>query len=270
MLTDTLLLHRDAGVGKERNLPFGTACLSCVALIFFVGCASVETSSSPKYHYGQRLPKPEKLLIYDFAVSAEQVQLDDGISADLGRAVTGKDATPKRVLQLQEGRKVASALSESLVTELSKYGILVQRGSGPYPTKGNVYYVRGHFVSINEGNQTQRMVIGFGMGRSIVRAQGEVYRPTPQGPQRIAEFTSEVKSGRKPGMGPMIGVGAAAGTIATSAAISGGLGVMSEASDSLPFSASLEANVQKMAKDLAERAAKRYVREGWLPAAVLK
>jgi len=71
-------------------------------------------------------------------------------------------------------------------------------------------------------------------------------------------------------MGPMIGVGAAAGTIATSAAISGGLGVMSEASDSLPFSASLEANVQKMAKDLAERAAKRYVREGWLPAAVLK
>ena len=67
----------------------------------------------------------------------------------------------------------------------------------------------------------------------------------------------------------MVGVGAAAGTIATSAAISGGLAVSSEVADALPFSASLEANVKKMAKELAEKAAKFYVRKGWLPQQVL-
>ncbi len=36
------------------------------------------------------------------------------------------------------------------------------------------------------------------------------------------------------------------------------------------FSASLEANVQKMAKELAKKAAIRYVSEGWLPPQVLK
>jgi hypothetical protein len=35
--------------------------------------------------------------------------------------------------------------------------------------------------------------------------------------------------------------------------------------DALPFSASLVANVKKMAKDLAERAARFYVKQAWLP-----
>ena len=71
-------------------------------------------------------------------------------------------------------------------------------------------------------------------------------------------------------MGPMVGAGAVMGNMAVSAGVSGALGIASESSDSLPFSASLEANVKKMAKELANKAAKRYVREGWLPPQVLK
>ncbi|NKB80550.1 MAG: DUF4410 domain-containing protein [Nitrospirales bacterium] len=84
--------------------------------------------------------------------------------------------------------------------------------------------VKGRFLSIDEGNMTQRMVIGFGLGRSVVKAQGQAYEVTPLGTRLISEFESEVKSGRKPGMGPMVGVGAAAGSIATSAAVSGDSG----------------------------------------------
>ncbi|MEE8075800.1 MAG: DUF4410 domain-containing protein, partial [Candidatus Binatia bacterium] len=130
--------------------------------------------------------------------------------------------------------------------------------------------VKGRFVSIDEGNMTQRMVIGFGMGRSVVRAEGKIYQPTPQGPRLVGQFDSEVKSGRKPGMGPMVGVGAAAGTVATAAAMSGGIGATSEVADALPFSASLEANVRKMAKDLARKAARSHVVQGWLQSEVLR
>ncbi|MEC4680835.1 MAG: hypothetical protein VST67_09095, partial [Nitrospirota bacterium] len=64
--------------------------------------------------------------------------------------------------------------------------------------------------------------------------------------------------------------GAAAGSAAVAAGVSGGIGIASEASVALPFSASLEANVQKMAKDLSEKAARFWVRRGWLPPQVLK
>ncbi len=264
------LRPRKALIGGAGYPSLVSLLLCCFVVFFFMGCASVETRTSPVSLGGERLVKPERTLIYDFAISPEQVQLDEGIMRSISETVQGKEGTPKTQKELEVGRKVARALSEHLVKELGKYGILAERASGPPPTKSNVYFVKGRFVSIDEGNMTQRMVIGFGMGRSVVRAEGKIYQPTPQGPRLVGQFDSEVKSGRKPGMGPMIGVGAAAGRIATSAAISGGIGVVSESTDVLPFSASLEANVQKMAKDLARKAARSHVKHGWLPSEVLR
>jgi hypothetical protein len=168
------------------------------------------------------------------------------------------------------GRKVANSLSENLVKELRSYGILAERATDHPSKTDNVVFVKGRFLSIDEGNSTQRMIIGFGLGRSVVKAQGQVYSMRPQGPKLLSEFESEVKSGRKPGMGPMVGVGAAAGRAATSAVIAGGIGVVSEVGDKLQFSASLEANTQKMAKELAEKGARFWVSRGWLPSEVLK
>ncbi len=256
--------------GERRSLLPHYIIPGCFAVLLFVGCASVETQTHKKYLGGEPLVKPDKLLIYDFAFTRDQVQLDEGIGKDLTKLVKGREGIPKRELELEVGRKVANALSANLVNELGAYGILAERATRTPSTTENVLMVKGQFVSIDEGNSTQRMVVGFGLGRSIVRAQGQVYQMTPQGKRHIGGFDSEVKSGRKPGMGPMVGAGAVMGNMAVSAGVSGALGVASETSDSLPFSASLEANVKKMAKELANKAAKRYVREGWLPPQVLK
>ena len=172
------------------------------------------------------MAKPEKLLVYDFAVSPGEVTLDDGIGEDVAQVVKSTEGIPKAQMELELGRKVAVALSENLVVELGKYGILAERASAPPSGQGQVLIVKGQFLSIDEGNVTQRMVIGFGLGRSVVRAHGQVYEVTPKGNKFLSDFFSEVKSGRKPGMGPMVGVGAVAGTAATAAAVSGGLTVV--------------------------------------------
>ena len=203
-----------------RCLPSVYGLLSCFAVFLFVGCASVETHTSPVSLGGERLVKPERVLIYDFAVSPEQVQLDEGIIRSVSETVRGTEGTPRTQKELELGRRVSRSLTENLVKELGKYGIPAERASGPPPTKSNVHFVKGDFVSIDEGSMTQRMVIGFGMGRSVVRAEGRVYQMTAQGPRLVGLFDSEVKSGRKPGMGPMVGVGAATGNIVASAAIS--------------------------------------------------
>ena len=156
-----------------------------------------------------------------------------------------RKGTPKTQMELELGRKVAVALSENLVIELGKYGILAERASAPPSGQGPVLIVKGQFLSIDEGNATQRMVIGFGLGRSVVRAHGQVYEVSPRGNKFLSDFFSEVKSSRKPGMGPMVGVGAVAGTAATAAAVSGGLSVSSEMADALPFSASLGGKCKK-------------------------
>jgi len=238
--------------------------------LLFTGCASVETTTRPQHLNQASLTKPDKILLYDFAVSPQEVRLDEGWSADIGRTARGQEGTPRSQLELEVGHKVARALSESLVIELGKYGILAQRTTREPMTDEKVHIVKGRFLSIDEGNQTQRMVVGFGVGRSVVRAQGKVFKMTPKGKELLTEFESEVKSGRKPGMGPMVGVGAIAGNAAVAAGVSGGLGVASEAADSLPFSASLTANVQKMAEDLSKKAARHWVKRGWLPPQVLK
>ncbi len=234
------------------------------------GCASVETRIGPRYVNPNSLTKPDKVLIFDFAVSPREVQLDGGWRAAIGRTAKGQEGIPKSQLELDVGHKVAKALSESLVKELGKYGILAQRTFNEPTSEENVHVVKGRFLSIDEGNKTQRMIIGFGVGRSVVKAQGRVFRMTPKGKELLMEFESEVKSSRKPGMGPMVGVGAAAGTAMVAAGVSGGVGIASEASDALGISASLEANVQKMAKDLSKKAASFWVKRGWLPSQVLK
>lgn len=67
-----------------------------------------------------------------------------------------------------------------------------------------------------------------------------------------------MKSSRKPGVGPMGGVGAAAGRAATAAATSAGIGVLTGRSQTV------EADDKAAAKEIAEELRKLFVREGWV------
>ena len=45
--------------------------------------------------------------------------------------------------------------------------------------------IKGQLISIDEGNRTERVIVGLGAGRSDVRAQVQVYEVTPAGSQLI-------------------------------------------------------------------------------------
>jgi hypothetical protein len=117
--------------------------------------------------------------------------------------------------------------------------------------EGNDLSIGGHFISIDEGNRTERAVIGLGMGRTDVEAEVMVY----QNAQLVEQFETEAKSSRKPGMAETMGVGAAAGNLAIAAAVSGAAAVGSEA-----FSANVEADASRTAKKLAKQLEVFFVR----------
>ena len=81
--------------------------------------------------------------------------------------------------------------------------------------------VKGQFVSIDQGNRTERVAVGLGAGRSDVQANVQVYELTPQGLQEVDTLRGDAKSGYKPGMAEMMGVGAVAGHLLMSTVVSG-------------------------------------------------
>lgn len=120
--------------------------------------------------------------------------------------------------------------------------------------------IKGQLVSIDEGNRTERVLIGLGTGRTSVEAHVQVYDLTPEGMRKVETLQADAKSGYKPGMALMLGVGAAAGTIATTAVVSSGLTAGSELSW-----ATVDADGKRLAKNVAKKVGEYFVFQGWIP-----
>ena len=91
---------------------------------FAVSCTTVQTVEQ---YQGAQLPRPDRILVYDFAYSPSQVRLDRGISADLARSIQGQ---PRSLDELEVGQKVANVLAEQLVKEIREMGLPAQRAAG--------------------------------------------------------------------------------------------------------------------------------------------
>src|SRR5262249_47424459 len=78
-------------------------------LLLIVGCgpASVQRVSGPT---GQ-LPRPDRILVYDFAVTPDEVRLDSGIGTQLGQFFGSTDPRTSRTAEeIKIGHAVANAV----------------------------------------------------------------------------------------------------------------------------------------------------------------
>jgi hypothetical protein len=112
---------------RPSRLPLATALLA-TALV--AGCTSVKVT--PDAAAAQQLPQPSRVLVYDFAVTPEEIQLDP-----VGSAVAAKlDGTAKSAQEVKTGHAVAKALSKHLVARIQGMGLPAQRASGPVRATG--------------------------------------------------------------------------------------------------------------------------------------
>jgi Domain of unknown function (DUF4410) len=247
-----LLERREAG-HRARRRTLGAMVALGIALGGLHGCARTSVEQVPVQTTG--LPKPQLIVVHDFAVSATDVALDRGLVARFRQAVS---LTPQEEQRLKVEQEVSRVLTTHLVKELGSLGIPVQPASGAPPIAGPTLSIEGQILSIDEGNRTQRMVIGFGAGASEVRSLVQVYETTPEGRRIVEDFYATVKSSRKPGMGPMTGVGAATGRAATSAAVGGGTTLLTERQQTV------EGDAANMAKEIRKTLEQFFVRQGWI------
>ncbi len=220
-------------------------------LLFLGACAKSKIERSQSYVQGRSLPRPPVLLVYDFAVNA-----DDVVADTFGpKFLTGAGKTSKRV---EVGREVQQQLAVALVAKLQEKGIQAQRANLAEAPPLHALLAKGQFWDVSEGDAMGRTVIGFGMGSSKVRVQVQVYQMTAQGPRRLSEGVAKATGSKKPGMAVPVAGGAAAGAAATSAVISGGLSATSE------IRAKIRPDVERLAELLSERAVEFYHSHGWM------
>lgn len=202
------------------------------------------------------LPRPDRVVVENFAEDGSAVRLDSGIRARLQREAAGSDAAEQRY---RTGQEVQDAIADTLVDELRRMGFDAVRGeaaSGPGP----VLVIRGAITEINEGNQTRRNAIGFGAGKSSVAADVQVWYAAAAGspPMLIQTYHASSDSGRKPGLATGLGAGAAAGHIATSAALAGAGAIHSSRHPN-----GVAAEGEHLAQGVASDLGALFARQGW-------
>src|SRR5512145_291102 len=110
----------------------------------------------------KNLPRPARILVYDFAVNEQEVKEYQGI---LRQQPAIKDAAERERLLAQD---VKDALADELVDALRRLGFVTERAQRSIRTSGNDLVIEGQFLTVDEGSPLQRLVIGFGKGASAV------------------------------------------------------------------------------------------------------
>lgn len=243
-----------------RGVAAGSALIVALAL---AACAPSNVATTRAYE-GAKLPRPDAIVVNDFTVASEGVQLDRGLGSRAERILSG-GSTAEAEQRL--GRSVANAVSDTLVAELRAAGLPAARASDPVGSTGtNRLIVTGELMSIDQGNRTRRTLIGLGAGQSRVASDTNVtYSITEGGERSLLGFRADAESARKPGAVGTMGVGAATGRLASSAAVAAGTSVGGPAvTDTLD--PSVEADARRMARGIAEKIEDFALQQGWLPA----
>jgi hypothetical protein len=175
---------------------------------FYTGDAKVVVVD--RYAGSATLAKPGEVRVDDFKVLPGAISIDDSLAARLHRHHQLRkgqdvDSTPDILAQ-----HVQAAFSEALVAELDKANIPVAKragvgvgvgdgdGDGGDATAPDLI-VAGEFVAMDEGSETQRVMVGFGLGASDVKAHVTVSTMSQEGSVVLLAFDMTAESNKKPG-----------------------------------------------------------------------
>lgn len=231
-----------------------TTAVAALLLAGSFGCASTQVTTTEQY--GGRLPRPARIVVYPFATSPEEVQLDRSPTVVAAWKLQGLSATAE---QRAVARQVSATVADKLVQKLQAKGMPAQLGSGPPPEgAGTTLVIDGQFLAIDEGSRAERVTIGLGAGRSDVRTAVQVVEILGGGRRLVDQFEVDALSGRKPGAAETMGAGAVAGHLAVSAAATAAGAVGSEA-----FGDNVEADAERTAAKIFAALEGFFEQKGW-------
>lgn len=206
--------------------------------------SKVEVTTLQSYS-GAPLPKPTKILVYDFAVDTSNVQVDRSQAIRPRHMIAG-DESPEAV-----AKKASAKFSQELVKKLAATGIPLEHVTADAVAPANTVSIQGSFSSLRQGDKAERSAIGMGTGSADVRTQVDVRMKTDSDSVLLSQFQTQMK--------PAGGVGAA--VPAAAGVDPAAIAVKSKVGD---HRKTVEAYASKTANVMAEEISKAMAKQGWI------
>jgi len=147
--------------------------ISVSSLLVLAGCSSTQVTERQSNMGDERIARPDRILVYDFGSTPEDVPADSSIADQIS-----EPSTPPTNEQLEMGRKLGAEVAKQLAAEISAMGLPGLRAiDQPSPRPGDLV-IRGYFLSADEGSTAKRMLVGFGSGAADLKTFVEGYRMT--------------------------------------------------------------------------------------------
>jgi len=227
---------------------------SCVFLLaFLAGCASSTITARQEYQ-GEKIARPDHILVYDFAATAEDVPPDSAMAGQYG-----EHSTPQTPEQIANGRQVGAEIAQLLVQEIRGMGLPAEQATDRSAPQIGDLVIRGYILSIDQGDATKRVAIGFGSGASHLKTTVEGYLMTDRGLRRLGSGTEEAGGSKSPGTAMALAGAVATGNPA-GLIISSAMKVHGETSGS----STVEGRAEQTAKEIAKQLQKKFREQGWI------
>ncbi len=230
--------------------------VSCLfALVAVAGCASTEvTNRQILVDEKEKAPRPGHIWVHDFAATPAEIPADSALA---GQQVA--HATPQTPEQIATGRQVGEQIAVALVEEIRGMGLPAARASSGTKPEINDLVIRGYLLSIDEGDATKRVAVGFGSGASHLSVAAEGFQMTAQGLRKLGSGTVGSGGGKTPG-----GAVGVAALIATGNPVGLIVGGGAKAYGEYSGSSKIEGRAKAVAKEIAETIKPRFQQQGWI------
>jgi hypothetical protein len=228
--------------------------LTVLVVFLGAGCAKTSVTSRRSHAPNEKLPRPGRVIVYNFASYPGDIEADPAT-----REYWETHANAQTDDQIKLGRMLGEKVAEALVKEILNMGMPAERAkTGPPPSAGNLL-IKGEFVTIDEGDRMKRMLIGFGAGAAELKSLVEIYQVTADGSRFLASGEVATKGGRMPGMLVPVAGGVAAKRAGQAALISGTANVAKELGPE-----SLGGAAQRTAQEIAKELSEAFWKQGWI------
>jgi len=227
--------------------------LCLFTLVVMAGCASTKVTSRNELVSGP-LPMPDEIWVYDFAATPTDVPGDSAFAGQYA-----EHYPPQTAEQIATGRRLGHEMAEQLVQQILDMGMPAALAGPSTKPQVNDIVLRGYLISYNEGDAAQRIVIGFGSGKSDLRVALEGFQMTAGGLRKLGSGSTNSAGADTPGMdlGALseIATHNPAGLILSSGFKAYG----QESGDS-----TIQGRVKQTVKEIADVLKQRFEQQGWI------
>jgi Domain of unknown function (DUF4410) len=203
--------NRKRSAAAVLGLLAAGSCLTAPAKAENPLAAKVNVTTLQSYK-GTPLPKPDKILVYDLVPNGD-IQVDKSQKIRPRHLLKG-DENPDAV-----GKKSEATFSEELVKRLAKTGIPVQRAIGDTAPSDNSLVIQGAFVALRQGDKSERVSVGMGLGSAEVQTKIDVRLKTSAEPVLVSQFQTQTTTAKSVGAAAPAAAGLNPAAVATKSVV---------------------------------------------------